>query len=162
MLFSANSIPRIKDKSGAVIDRLIIVPFNATFSSNDPDFDPYIKYKLRSKDSMELIQLGLAGLKRVLKNRKFTKSQKVEAELEEYEENNNPIILFFKETSEDQIINESTNKVYKKYNEFCIENNFTPLSKIEFNRKINKYYDLEIKKKMIKGEVFRIFVKRLN
>ena len=163
LLFSANSIPRIKDKSGAVIDRLIIVPFNATFSSNDPDFDPYIKYKLRSKDSMEyLIQLGLAGLKRVLKNRKFTKSQKVEAELEEYEENNNPIILFFKETSEDQIINESTNKVYKKYNEFCIENNFTPLSKIEFNRKINKYYDLEIKKKMIKGEVFRIFVKRLN
>lgn len=31
-LFSANNIPRIKDKSGAVIDRLIIVPFDASFT----------------------------------------------------------------------------------------------------------------------------------
>ena len=58
LLFSANNIPRIKDKSGAVIDRLIIVPFDATFSKSDPDFDPYIKYKLRATSSMEyLIQL---------------------------------------------------------------------------------------------------------
>ena len=42
LLFSANNIPRIKDKSGAVLSRLIIVPFNAQFSSDDPDYDPYI------------------------------------------------------------------------------------------------------------------------
>lgn len=32
LLFSANNIPRIKDKSGAVLDRLIIIPFDAKFS----------------------------------------------------------------------------------------------------------------------------------
>lgn len=161
LLFSANNIPRIKDKSGAVIDRLIIVPFDAKFSPNDPDFDPYIKYKLRSNEAMEyLIQLGLTGLKRVLENRKFTKSIRVEKELEEYEENNNPILTFFKETNEDEIINESTKDVYRKYNEFCLANNFTPLSNIEFSRKVNKYFDLEIISKTIKGKSYRVFVRR--
>lgn len=161
LLFSANSIPRIKDKSGAVIDRLIIVPFDATFSKSDPDFDPYIKYKLRADSSMEyLLQLGLTGLKRVLAARHFTKSSRVDEELKEYEESNNPILSFFNEINEDEILNEPTSKVYRKYNEFCINNNFTPMSNIEFGRKVIKHFDFEIKRKMIKGESFKIFVKK--
>jgi putative DNA primase/helicase len=158
LLFSANNIPRIKDKSGAVIDRLIIVPFDATFSKSDPDFDPYIKYKLHTNEAMEyLIQLGLQGLKRVLAARSFTSSSRVEAELKEYEENNNPIISFFNEIDGNEIINEPTSKVYRKYNEFCINNNFTPMSNIEFSRKVIKYFGYEIKSKMIDGKRFKIY-----
>ena len=162
LLFSANNLPRIKDKSGAVIDRLIIVPFDATFSKKDPDFDPYIKYKLRSQEAMEyLIQLGLKGLRYVLEHRSFTVNKRVEAEIEEYEENNNPIIGFFKEIDETDIINEPTNKVYRKYNEFCINNNFTPMSNIEFSRKATKYFNLDTNRKMIKGKYYRVFVKKI-
>lgn len=32
LLFSANNIPRMKDKTGAVLRRLVIIPFNAKFS----------------------------------------------------------------------------------------------------------------------------------
>ena len=161
LLFSANAIPRIKDKSGAVIDRLIIVPFDARFSPNDPDFDPYIKYKLRKPESMEyLIRIGLEGLKRVLKNRKFTTSERVAKEIAEYEENNNPILLFFKEVEIDEIENNTTKNVYAKYNEFCMANNFTPLSNVEFSRKVNKQFDFETAIKSIKGKKFRVFVKK--
>lgn len=60
MLFSANKIPRVKDETGAVLRRLIIVPFNAKFTKDDKDYDPYIKYKLRSDEVMEyLILVGL-------------------------------------------------------------------------------------------------------
>ena len=41
LLFSANDIPRMKDKTGAVLRRLVIIPFNATFTDQDPDFDPH-------------------------------------------------------------------------------------------------------------------------
>lgn len=161
LLFSANAIPRIKDKSGAVIDRLIIVPFDATFSPNDPDFDPYIKYKLRCNDSLEyLIQIGLQGLKRVLSNRRFTTSERVTKEINEYEENNNPILLFFKEVDLNEIENNTTKDVYKKYNEFCLANNFTPLSNIEFSRKVNKQFNFETAAKSIKGKTYRVFVKK--
>lgn len=159
LLFSANNIPRIKDKSGAVINRLVIIPFNARFSPDDPDYDPYIKYRLRKADSMEyLIQLGLAGLKRVLMNRRFTSSIKVEKEIEEYEENNNPILLFFKE--EPKIENEPTNQVYKKYSEFCLANSFNPMSKIEFSKQVKKRFDFDIVDKTIKGKKYRIFIKK--
>ena len=162
LLFSANNIPRIKDKSGAVIDRLIIIPFDARFTRDDPDYDPYIKYKLRSDESMEyLIQLGLAGLKRVLANRKFTTNDKVIRELEEYEENNNPILLFFKDLEENSVSveNEATKDVYKKYSEFCVVNNFNPMSNIEFSKQVKKHYGFEIVNKTISGKKFRIFVK---
>lgn len=158
LLFSANNIPRIKDKSGAVLDRLVIIPFDARFSKDDPDFDPYIKYKLIQEDSLEyLIKLGIEGLKRVLENQEFTKSKKVEDSIEEYRETNNPILLFFKEDV--KIINEPTNEVYKAYNEFCLANSFTPMSKIEFSKQVKKHCDLEIINKTIKGKKYRIFVK---
>lgn len=163
LLFSANNIPRIKDKSGAVLDRLIIVPFDAQFSKDDPDYDPYIKYKLRTEESIEyLIKLGLKGLKRVLENRAFTVNKRVQKELTEYEENNNPILLFFKDLEENEISieNEATKDVYKKYSEFCISNNFNPLSNIEFSRQVKKHYEFEIVNKTISGKKYRIFVKK--
>ena len=163
LLFSANNIPRIKDKSGAVIDRLVIIPFDATFSVNDPDFDPYIKYKLRSEESIKyLINVGLIGLKRVLANRKFSVCNKVQKQLKEYEERNNPIILFFEEIEDHEIVNEPTKNVYKRYQEFCIVNELQPISNIEFSRQITKRLDLEIINKKINGEKYRIFVKKEN
>lgn len=161
LLFSANDIPRIKDKSGAVKDRLIIIPFEATFSKSDPDYDPYIKDKLTTQDSIEyFIKLGVAGLKRVLENKAFTTSQKVEKTIVDYEQSNNPILLFFEELDKERIINEPTNHVYQRYTEFCHAGQFTPLSNIEFSKQTKKHFDLEIVSKKIKGKVYRVFVEK--
>lgn len=157
MLFSANEIPRIKDKSGAVLSRLVIVPFNAKFLPTDPDFDPYIKYKLRQPECIEyLIQLGIKGLKNVLKHQRFTESEKTQEELKKYEEQNNPILLFFKEDI--KIENEPTNVVYRQYLEFCSMNNFKPLSNIEFSKQVKKYLGMNIINKTIKNKKYRIFI----
>ena len=159
LLFSANNIPRIRDKSGAVQSRLIIIPFNASFSSSDPDFDPYVKYKLRQPECMQyLIQLGIDGLKRVLRKGKFTESEKVQEALSEYEEYNNPILLFFKE--DEKIENEPTSVVYRRYVEFCLSNSFNPLSNIEFSKQIKKRLGLDIVNKTIKGKKYRIFIRK--
>lgn len=159
-LFSANSIPRIKDKSGAVIDRLIIVPFDASFSKTDPDYDPYIKYKLRDDVVMEyLINIGIAGLKRILENQGFTVNNKVKETLKEYEENNHPILLFFQEITEDDVINQATKYVYQKYAEFCLANSFQQLSNIEFSKQVKKFYGVEIKVSSVNGKSSRVFTK---
>lgn len=160
LLFSANNIPRIKDKTGAVISRLVIIPFNATFSKSDPDYDPYIKYKLQTENAMEyLINLGLAGLRRVLANYEFTKSEKVQHELQEYEEFNNPILLFFKEITIDDLLNNPTRDVYTRYSVFCAENNFNAMSNIEFSKKVKQKFGVDIVDKKISGKKYRVFVK---
>lgn len=162
-LFSANEIPRIKDKTGAVLRRLIIIPFNAKFSKESKDFDPYIKYKLRSDEVMEyLINLGLKGLKRVLENRCFTSCDKVEKEKQEYEERNNPILLFFKEIDVNEILNEPTKKIYEMYKEFCNSENLQSVSHIEFSKAVKKKFNVETECKKINGKNCKIFTKVTN
>lgn len=157
LLFSANDIPRIKDKSGAVIDRLIIIPFNATFDKNAPGFDPFIKYKLRKPDVIEaFIQLALDGLCRVLTNQEFTTTDAVNKELEEYELNNNPILLFFKEHN---IVNQTSSGAYRDYRMFCVENNYIPISQIEFSKTVKKTLGCNVEEKRIDGKRVRVFVK---
>lgn len=160
-LFSANNIPRIKDKTGAVLRRLIIVPFNASFSKDDPDYDDHITYKLQEQDVMEyLIVLGLSALKRVLEHG-FTESEKVQEQLKEYEETNNPILGFFEEVEFEgfQVENEQSDKVFKRYKEYCLANNFNPMSKAEFSKQLCRKLNMTTKTKKISGKVFRIYVK---
>ena len=157
LLFSANDIPRIKDKSGAVIDRLIIIPFNATFDKNSPDFDPFIKYKLRKPDVIEaFIQLALDGLCRVLTNQEFTTTEAVTKELEEYELNNNPVLLFFKEHN---VIDQTSSGAYRDYRMFCVENNYNPMSQIEFSKTVRKTFGCRVEERKIDGKRVRVFVK---
>lgn len=162
LLFSANNIPRIKDKTGAVQRRLTIIPFDARFSADDPDFNPYIKHLLKTDEVMEyLINLGIAGLKRVLLNRKFTGSTKVQKAMDEYEENNNPIIGFFRECEDEefQIENEPTNVVYKRYQEYCLANSLQPMSNIEFSKQVNRILNMSVANKWLNGKKHRIFIK---
>lgn len=159
LLFSANNIPRIKDKTGAVLDRLVIVPFNATFSKSDPDYDPYIKYKLRTEEAMEyLIQIGLDGLKRVLGNNGFSISQKVQVEIDEYNEQNNPIVGFFKDLDMDiDVLNQPTKDVYLRYKLYCNDNGFNPMSAMEFTKWAKKELDLDVKVTTLNKKSCRIF-----
>ena len=160
LLFAANDIPRMKDKTGAVLRRLVIIPFNASFSKSNVDYDPFIKYKLIEQNSMEyMIQLGIAGLKRIIENDEFTKSEKVQGQLDEYEEENNPIIAFIADTGVSMIENEPTNEVYKRYQVFCADNSMTPMSNIVFSKQINKRLGLEINVTKLNGKTTRIFRK---
>lgn len=160
LLFSANDIPRMKDKTGAVLRRLVIIPFNATFSKESDDYDPYIKYKLIEQDCMEyFIRVGVEGLQRVIINQGFTQSEKVQNQLNEYEEENNPIIAFIADCGVDAIENEPTNEVYKRYQVFCAENSMQPMSNIVFSKQINKRLGLEIVHVKLNGQTRRIFRK---
>lgn len=160
MLFSANDIPRMKDKTGAVLRRLVIIPFNATFTVNDPDFDPYIKYKLVEQGSIEyLIRVGIEGLRRVIQQNHFTQSERVDREIKEYEEENNPIAGFIEDQGMDMIENQLTADVYKRYQVFCADNSLTPMSNIVFSKQINKRLGLTVKQRKISGQVKKLFIR---
>ena len=105
-----------------------------------------------------LIQLALDGLKRVLNNNGFTMCQAVQEELEEYSEQNNPIIGFFKELDLDiDILNQPTKDIYLRYKLYCNDNGFTPMSSGEFSKLVRKEYGLEIKVTTINSKSVRVF-----
>lgn len=163
LLFSANEIPRMKDKTGAVLRRLVIIPFKARFSPSDPDYDPYITYKLRDESVMKyLIRLGLEGLERIMQNRKFTSSAKVEKELEEYERQNNPILLFLEEKERCEIENQPTKDVHLAYRVFCSENGFQEMTLANFSKEICKRLNLEVVRRRIAGKLISMYVAQKN
>ena len=156
LIFSGNTIPRLgrgRD-SDAILDRLIIVPFNASFNKGSESFSPFIKYQLRSQECMEyLVKIGIEGLKRVLNAQGFTSTEGSEKELAEYAETLNPITLFFDEMG-DSMLNESTKKCYRRYTEFCIENAMKPISHIEFSKQVKSHYGYGIKVMNIERKSF--------
>ncbi len=136
LIFSANEIPRINDTSDGLMRRLVIIPFNARFSKDDPDFDPFIKDKLLTDEAMEyLLNISLQGLKRILINRCFTEVESVAAEVKEYEKRNNPVVAFLEEHI---IEGKFVDDVYLQYSVWCAENKLKALSKNMFGREVGK------------------------
>lgn len=162
LIFSGNTIPRLgrgRD-SDAIIDRLIIVPFNASFNKSTEGFSPFIKYQLRTPECMEyLIRIGLEGLKRVLATNSFTTTDEIETELVEYAETLNPITTFFEEMG-DKMENEPTKKCYRLYDQFCFENAMKPISHIEFSKQVKERYGYEIRTLRFEGKPTKIFVRK--
>ena len=158
--FSANSLPRLgrgKDSS-AVLDRLVIIPFDAKFSKTDADYDPFIKYKLRKEEVIEaLIAKAIPALREVLANEEFTTCEKVKYNLEEFEKSNNPILEFFDELDESDYLNEPIKVVYQRYSTFCLGNNLQPISSIEFQKQIKRQFNLVVKVVTVSGKKVRVY-----
>lgn len=157
--FSANSLPRSRSRGfEAVKRRLVIIPFNAKFSKTDADYDPYIVWKLKEESVMEyIIKIGIEGLKRVLANRGFTESSKVTKEIEEYEEENNPIIMFLKEYDPE---NQPTKDVFRAYKIFRLENGHTGETTLSnLSKELNRRCNLQVVRRRINGNLTGIYVK---
>ncbi|GAB6474450.1 hypothetical protein bcgnr5371_42080 [Bacillus cereus] len=158
LIFSANEMPRINDFSDGLGRRLQIVPFKAKFTPNDEDYDPFITDKLLSDESMQyVLNLALKSLKRLLVEKKFTKSKAVEAELIKYQEENNPIISFV--NNEDVELERAVvGDVYLQYKVYCAESGFQSVSNINFSKQVTQLFGYKSHVQRVDGKNKRIFV----
>ena len=161
LLFSANEVPRMGKSrdSYAIKRRVVLVPFKARFTKNDPDYSPFIKYELREPENIEyLIKMAVEGLKCVLENKEFTTCELVEQEMDSYEAANNSVVSFIND-GECKIENESVGEVYLAYSVYCRESNLQAMSKIAFSKEIQKQTGLVSKTTSVGGRSMRMFAK---
>lgn len=160
LIFCTNEMPRINDQTHGFMRRLLIIPFNAKFSPEDPDYDPFIKEKLLTENGMKyLLKLAIAGLQRLLASKRFTDSSKVAEQLKEYEEINNPVLLF---VQHHELENQAAADVYLKYSTWCRENGLSPVSNINFGRILSNKKLFKSVCKKLDGKSIRIYVKLQN
>ena len=158
--FSANEIPKMRDKTGAVIRRLVIIPCDATFSKDDPDYRPFIKYELLEEDCLEyFIKIGIEGLKRVLANNQFTESKKCIDQLKDYEIENDNFLQFINDLTIDDVENKTSQEVYLRYTS-SLTGSQSALNKYSFSKRLCKVFGLKTtQKKKTDGKVCRVYVK---
>ena len=157
-IFCANELPQVNDKSDGFSRRIIIVPFNARFSKTDKDYDPFIEDKLMTNESLQyLLKLAIEGLRRVIINRDFTKSDRGEAEKTEYIKSNNNVLEWL--DYEPKIENESVSDIYMQYQVWCANNGCNAVKKINLSKEIKKKLGLVSKTKTIDGKSLRVYMK---
>lgn len=122
LVFSCNELPRITDRSDGMYSRLVFIPFNAKFSPNDPDFDPFIEEKLTAPVALSaLLNLGLRGLSRLLSRGRFTEPQSVLESSEAYRIENSTTLSWVNDESLtiDQLTNVPTEHLYGEMCDWC-------------------------------------------
>lgn len=160
LIFSANSIPRIKDPTGAVTKRMIIIPFNAVFTKSDPDFDPFINEKLCQPECMEyLVKIGVDALLNVIVRNGFSICNAADKEMELYKVNNDSVLSFILEYGGEGIENQTVSSVYSAYELHCANNGLKPTTQIMMSKKIKTALGLDVKRNRVNGKLYSIYVK---
>lgn len=162
--YSTNDLARMKDPTGAILRRLLIIPMNAYFSKDNTDYDPYIIDKLTSENAMEyLINISLEGLQRVLANNGFTTTSAINEQLDDFNRANNPLINFVEECegdSTDYLTTTPITTIYSRYTVYCEDNGFMPENRTTFSKRLATTCNLKSCPKRLNGNVVRYFTKQ--
>lgn len=122
MIFSCNEIPRIADKTFGMYSRLTLIPFSATFTADDDDFDPFIEDKITTNEALSyLLNIALRGLRRLLHNNQFTEPKVVAGALDNYKKENSTVLTWVEEECiEDKYLLENTTDVlFSQFKDWC-------------------------------------------
>lgn len=140
MVLSANKFPHITDTSSALYNRLILIPCDRVFKLEERNVE------LREQLLVELpgiLNWAMTGLARLLKRGKFEDFNFMRTALQELENENNPVNVFFEETIEidvsDGVYIEKV-KLFGIYKRWCEENKQGNLSHINFSKAMFKKY----------------------
>jgi len=108
LLFLVNTLPDTMDNTHGFYRKIESIPFRRKFTNEDKDVELFDKLKLELPG---ILNWALEGLHRLMANNyQFTKSQAIEDMKREYEEEQNPILKFYK----DCIIHKQGASVSKK------------------------------------------------
>ena len=121
-IYSANTIPRSFDKSEGFYRRWLLIPFNARFSTDDEDYDPMIGDKITESVALSyLLNIGIRGAQRLMKNGRFTEPQSVIETLEAYKADNSTVLSWIedKELNEDYFLDKPRDACYSEFNDWC-------------------------------------------
>jgi putative DNA primase/helicase len=139
---------------------MVIIPFNAVFTKDDPDFDPFINEKLCTPECMEyLIKIGVEALTRVIMRNGFSTCGAADKEMELYKVGNDSVLSFIVEYGEDQIENQTVNSVYSAYELHCSNNGLRPTTQIMMSKKIKTALGLDVKRSRVNGKLYSVYIK---
>lgn len=165
-IFSANELPRTKDPTGAMLDRLNIIPCRAFFSAGQSNYDPNISFKLATEEAAEyLLAEGINGLRRMLMCKQLTKPSVAQDIVEDYQNMTNPVQGFLRDNmfgfgELDKLNYAQVDSVYEEFVYYCKNTGAISTNKDWFVRRLKLHVNnLQTKRINSDGGKKRIFCK---
>jgi P4 family phage/plasmid primase-like protien len=159
LIFSANKIPESWDISDAFYRRWIIITFPNQFYGDEAD--DYLLDKLTTPEEMSgLLNLGLTGLKRLIKNGKFSGTKGIDNVKDTYVRSSDSPMAY----CGDNIVADGEgfipkNILYESYCDYCKANKLRALDNKSFGKKLHSLFPaVETSRPTIDGDRQRCWV----
>lgn len=161
MWFGANKMPNFADKSHGMERRMIMIPFDATFSPQDDDYDADIEDKIVTDVARSyLLNLAMEGVRLLKQLGTFVKVDRVEERKVDYRIESSTILSWIVESGyvRDDFIDTPTQVMYNKYRTHSDESgSIKPFHRNTFTKEVNDYFNLESSQERIDGVRQTIF-----
>lgn len=155
MLFGCNKLPRPSEDTIAYFSRFNIIPFNRFFIGETDDKEKLKKISTPTELS-GLLNLALAGLKRLLANGDFTNCKSIEENRQLYIRSSDSCKAFVEEQLEESMEPTDyipTETIYQLYVTYCQENRLPKIEpKTSLTRAIRQTFpNAELTKERVEG-----------
>lgn len=164
-LFSCNEIPRNSDRSDGMARRWCFVPFNATFSKSDSDYDPLIFEKVSTDEALSyLLNRAIKGFKRLQARGYYIEPKVVKEAMRAYAISNNSVLSWLEDESlaVEYILETPRDTLYKLYVQWCNESRIKEaVGSKTFYKEIVKEFGLDTSVKQ-KADGKRYFTVKLE
>ena len=139
LAMGANIFPKITDHSSAFYNRLILIPCDRVFSDEEQNRDLPVQLLCELSGIMNW---ALEGLKRLTERGKFEQCEFMKDAVEELENENNPVNIFF---DEHVVIEMGTHlekgELFDRYKEWCDKTKNYTLSSARFSSCVFKRFN---------------------
>lgn len=135
MLFSVNEVIDFKETGLHITDRLVVIPFNMTFTDENNNRNINMSEELCQPLALQIIATrAIEAFKEVLKRGKFTMPSIVEEETKKYFMECNNVAEFCSIFPIETIIPKS--QYYKEYCKWCKDNNKEDVNNVRFGKEV--------------------------
>lgn len=139
LIFNCNELPRGNEFTDAYYRRFLIIPFTETIPKDEQD--KALHSKIIENELAGVFNWVLAGLDRLLTQKKFTECQAAEDSLDEYKLQSDSLRQFLDDMGYKPHISKKIKiaDLYIDYKYYCQENGFFHLTKPNFIKRLKSY-----------------------
>lgn len=158
-IYTMNELVKFKDKSFGMERRLCIIPFK----NEVKEVNPRILEELTSDSAKSyLLNLALSGIDRIKKNHyQLSESKIISKSISRYLTENDTVEMFLVYGELGDLNYRRFSSVYSLYKKFCVDNEYIPLTKNGFSRRLKAKGYVSVPRKIDDVSV-RVIIKECN
>lgn len=137
LAFNANVLPRNIEQTTGFFRRFLIIPFMETITEEEKD--PDLAMKIIGSELPGVFNWVMRGLKRLNESRKFTQCVAAESALALYRKESDSVAMFLDDAGLVPSVDGrlGKNDLYTEYRSYCQTSGFSPLSKVNFGKRLS-------------------------
>lgn len=146
LMFSANELPKDVEQTAGFFRRWLIIPFDVTIPEDQQDKE--LSSKIISTELPGVFNWVITGLRRLLIQRRFSESDAIRKQVEQYKRQSDSVTLFLDDENYQTSIEDfiQFKDLFFSYKTFCVDSGYHACSKKTFGERLrNLGYEIQKK-----------------